>query len=98
MILEGGGVFDRVSASSDATLKLLIRDVMVFIGGGESTEVTVGLDIVSTRIGVTVISGDFSTLELIKLSIIVINSTFSSGSVDDKNVFTFFLSFYSCAE
>jgi hypothetical protein len=59
MILEGGGVFERVSANSDATLKLLIRDEIVFIGGGESTEVTVGLGIVSTRIGVTVISGAF---------------------------------------
>ena len=65
MSLEGGGVFDRVSASSEATLKLLIRDVIVFVCGGESTEVTVGLDIVTKRIGVTVISGDSSTLDFI---------------------------------
>lgn len=60
MILDGGGVFERVSANSEATLKLLILDVIVFIGGGESAEVTVGLDIVTKRIGVTVIPGDFS--------------------------------------
>lgn len=57
MSLEGGGVFDRVSANSDATLKLLIREI--FVCGGESTEVTVGLDIVTIRMGVTVIPDDF---------------------------------------
>ena len=59
MILEGGGVFDRVSANSDATLKLLIREVIVFIRGGESIAVTDGLNIVTIRIGVTVIFDQF---------------------------------------
>lgn len=58
MSLDGGGVFDRVSANSDATLKLLIREALIC--GGESTEVTVGLDIVTIRIGVTVIPDEFS--------------------------------------
>jgi hypothetical protein len=68
MILEGGGVFDRRSANSDATLKLLIREVIVFIGGGESIEVTDGLDIVTIRIGVTVIFVDFSVFESINFN------------------------------
>lgn len=52
---DGVDFIEPVSASNDATLKLLIRDVIVFICGGESISVTDGLDIVTTRMGVTVI-------------------------------------------
>ena len=86
VILDGGDL-GRVSASKDATLKLLMRVVTDFISWGwcwccEVGGGTVGL-VIAIRNGVTVIPGDFSMYNCTLIIAIVI----ATHLIIHKNLF-----------